>query len=137
MNIDIEFKNKVNEIINTILTTKPKFIETKNSYDRKIIYEALEQLELQYNFNVNCNRSKKWVQQYAEYTMCSKHKCGLSGGCDCCSDPFCCGPYCDQCSNYNYCRYAIEKGDCMYKSKICIGINLYYDRQKIRFKKLK
>jgi hypothetical protein len=120
-----------------IINTKPQFVETKNSYERKIVYKALEHLELQHNIIVNCNRFKKWIPQIANKDMCSKHKCYLSGGCDCCSDPWCCGPNCSECGKWNICRYAVYEGDEMYKSKICVGVNLYYDGQKIKFKKIK
>lgn len=138
MEFDDEYNNKINEMVNFILNTKPNFIETKNSYDRKIIYESLEKIELLYNITINCNRSKKWVAQFADRDMCSKHKYGLTGGCTCCSDPWCCGPNCEKCGRWRVCRYAVYEGDEMYKSKICVGINLHYDdQQKIKFKKLK
>lgn len=138
MDIDVEFKKKINETINFIIDTKPNFIQTKNNYERKIIYEALEQIELQYNMVINCNRSKKWIPQIADKDMCSKHKCGLIGGCTCCSDPWCCGPNCEKCGRWSICRYAVYEGDEMYKSKVCVGIKLYYENdQKIKFKKLK
>lgn len=138
MDVDVNYKNKIDEMMNFIVNTRPKFIETKNSYDRRIVYEALEKIELLYNIIINCNRSKKWVAQFADRDMCSKHKCSLIGGCTCCSDPWCCGPNCENCGRWSYCRYAVYEGDEMYKAKMCIGINLYYDNeQKIKFKKLK
>lgn len=128
--------NKIYEMVDYIVQKKPKFIKTTNSYDRKIVYKALEEILLIYNLKIKCNRSKQWVSQFAKKTMCYKHKCELTGACDCCSDPWCNGPNCEQCGKWEDCRFAVEKGDFMYKSKICVGINLFYECEKIKEKKL-
>jgi len=136
MEFNKQYKKQIDNMMEFIIQTKPNFIETKNSFERKIIYESLEQIFLFYNIKINCNRSKKWIPQIANGTMCYKHKCGLTGSCDCCSDPWCTGPNCEICGKWEICRFAVEKGDEMYKSKICVGINLYYNNdQKIKYKK--
>lgn len=131
-------KNKIEQTVKLILETLPSFIETKNSYERKIIYESIQYLNSQHNLNIKCNRSFKWIDQFATHSMCYKHKSPLLGGCDCCSDPWCSGPYCTKCGHHKYCSYAVEQGDLMYKSKTCVGLNLYYDSDlNIKFKIIK
>ena len=86
--------------------------------------------------NIRCNRKKTMLKgQIANYNMCKKHKTILYGGCEICDDPWCSGPYCNMCG-INYCKYATEKGERLFSYKGTVGINLYYQKTNIRFKKL-
>lgn len=133
-----EFTIIVNKYYQQIINDKPTFIQTKNSFERKCVYTALEQINTNLKLKISCNRNKIIIKPIANATMCQKHFKSLSGSCDDCTDPFCGGPYCEDCSLYDYCRHAIEIGDEMYSSKIINGINLYYDDKvtNIKYKKL-
>lgn len=110
----MEFEITTQKYTDQILVCRPKFIKTNNSFERKCVYTALENINKLYNINVKCNRKKIWTHPISKYQMCQKHNEALRGSCDCCSDAFCSGPYCDSCGYNNYCRHAVDVGDEMY-----------------------
>lgn len=123
----------VNKILIEIINTKPSFYRTQNSYVRSCLYEALEIYSLQYG-RIWVKRRKEMIPIYAKYPHCIKHGCGLYGSCDCCSDPWCCGPHCEKCNDwrpYSKCRYAVDEGDLMYNAKITVGLEIFYNKSEI------
>lgn len=131
-----------------IIDTQPSYIQTPNPYVRLTVYKALDEYVKDHDKVWIMRKNEKQVQ-YAKYTMCYRHKCNLTGACDCCSDPFCGGPYCEECDDSiyarwankrgddYYCPYAVEKGDEMYKSKVTVGLYIYYKESDKPYKKLK
>jgi hypothetical protein len=126
----LQTKNDITTITNNyiqqITQTKPTFIATANSFQRKCVFSAIEKINETIDTKITCNRKHGWYRPIATRTMCQKHKTGLRGACDCCSDPFCEGPYCDMCSFTTYCKHAVDVGDKMYKTKVVVGINLFH-----------
>lgn len=121
---------KVQQIFDILINDKPTMIKTHNTYDRSCVYEALER----YPGKIWCQRYKVLKKEIAEYPQCKKHRRSLSGGCDCCCDPFCCGPYCDMCGNYEYCRHAADVGDELYPYKATVGLNIFYEKPRFKCK---
>lgn len=128
-------KQDINDILKILIDEHPTNFITENSYVRYCLYEALDMYALQYG-KVWVQRIKKKKDLYAEYPMCKKHKCRLTGGCDCCSDPWCCGPNCDMCFS-NPCNYAVDEGDFLYNAKVTVSLQIYYKREDIGKRLLK
>lgn len=126
-------KEKVNRLLSIIVNEKPKFIKTETSYIRLCLYEALELYGLKHG-KVWVKRQKELRREIAKYPQFKKHKCGLRGCCNCCSDPWCCGPYCDMCYSNDYCRHAIDAGDELYPTKVTVGLEIFYERPKMNCK---
>lgn len=131
-----EHLKDINDMLKNIIDNKPKFIATENSYIRLCIYKALEIYALQYG-RVWIRRKKEMKSYFSEYQQCYKHKCGLFGACDCCSDPWCCGPNCIECGQWSKCKYAVDVGDFMYKAKVTAGLEIFYDESEVAKLKLK
>lgn len=131
-------EKKVDLFMEKIRIERPNFIATNNSFERKCVYTALENINRTDDIKILCNRKKEWKEIYAHDNICKKHNKKLSGSCDLCDDPWCCGPYCEDCeSQYvDYCAHGVNEGDYLYKSRICVGINLYYDETQKSIKKL-
>lgn len=130
---ELDKRKIVNDILKILIVERPTNVVTKNSYYRYCLYEALELYALQFG--------RVWVQRVnqrkdiiAKHPMCTKHKCSLRGSCDCCSDPFCCGPTCDLCF-HDPCPYAVDEGDVMYNAKVTVSLNIYYEKPKNRILK--
>jgi hypothetical protein len=130
-------ENKITHYYQHILNDRPNYIKTKNSYDRLCVYMAIEMILNEGIIKISCNRKKIWFSPIATSPICQKHNKPLIGACDCCSDPYCTGPYCEDCGYIDYCRYDVDIGDNMYKRKIVDGLNIYYDLPNIKMKKLK
>lgn len=129
-----DFEKKVEQYYDEIVSYKPEYIKTDSSFERKCVYTALERINNDLNLGIKCNRKKVWIQKRAENDMCKKHLKNLWGICDCCSDPFCIGPFCDYCDGE--CAFGVYKGELLWKTKVVSGINLYYENCNMRPKKL-
>lgn len=120
-------ENKVSRYFLQLKDSKPTFFSTRNSYDRLHAYTALELFnKTQYPLQARCRRKRAWIKPISQYTQCQKHKAELTGACDECDDPFCCGPCCEECSKFKICRHAVEKGDELYKRKVVVGLEIEY-----------
>lgn len=140
-------QNIINNFLNEIIEKKPTFIETKNSFVRMCLYEALEiysararsLLEFDSNRHTDtygqiwCQRKKLIKPISFKYPICKKHGYKLTGGCDSCNDPWCCGPYCKKCG-YKYCEYAIHQGKYYHSGKVTIGLNIFYNKPNFKCK---
>lgn len=131
-----DFDSIVEKYYEEIITEKPAEIYTENSFERKAVYTAIERVNEKLDWDMKCTRIKKYIDFYAKYPICTKHKTGLTGGCDCCSDPWCYGPNCADCGPYEYCDYAVDEGDLMYKGRVPVGLRLYYKPVKFKTKYL-
>lgn len=123
-------KNNVMHFLNLINNEKPNYIKTENRYIRSCVYEALEK----YHSKIWCQRKKENIKIIAQYPQCRKHKCRLTGACDCCDDPFCCGPYCEMCDDIYYCNHAVDSGEELYSCKTTVGLNIFYEKPKFKCK---
>jgi hypothetical protein len=138
-------ESKINEYFDFIVEQKPHFIPTKNKYERLCVYKALEKYT-QEKEQIWCNRKKEYIDIFCKGFLCKRHKCELSR-CDDYEGNF----WCDKCYNHKYFLYRIgkldiedvsedcvdvgEKGDFLYKSKVTVGLNIYYTQPNLKIKK--
>ena len=66
-------------------------VSCKTSYDRLCIYAAIEKLER--DTGLTFRRIKVRERVKLDVIRCKKHWLPAYGSCDCCSDPYCCGPF--------------------------------------------
>lgn len=125
-------QNIINSFLNEIIEKTPTFIETKNSFVRMCLYEALEIYSNTYR-QIWYQRKKSIKPTFSKYPICKKHGCKLTGGCDSCNDPWCCGPYCIKCG-YKYCEYAIHEGEYYHSGEVTIGLNIFYNEPNFKCK---
>ena len=128
-------KLKLIEKYKLFLSEKSHFINASNKFERLCVYLAIEE-HVKFNGPIWVQKKNIKSDWIAKYTGCYKHNCQIFGSCDCCSDPFCEGPYCKICGFDDYCKYAVEKGDIIFSNvKQCIGFNIFYTdchRKKIK-----
>lgn len=129
-------ENNINKYINLITKYKPPFVKTINSYERLCLYKALEKYGKEKE-QIWFNRKKEYVDIFCSGFMCKNHKCKL----------FRCDDYegvywCEKCYDDKYFLYKVgkrdiesvdmdcidlgEKGDFLYRSKVIVGLNMYY-----------
>jgi hypothetical protein len=129
-------EDNINKYFNLIVEDKPSFIKTKNSYERSCLYKALEKYGKEKE-QIWFNRKKEYIDVFCSGFMCKRHKCELSR-CDDYEGDY----WCDECYNWKHFLYILgkrdiesvsadcmdlgEKGDFLYKSKVTIGLNIYY-----------
>jgi hypothetical protein len=129
-------ENDINKYIGLIIKDKPSFIKTKNSYERLCIYKALEKYGKEKQ-QIWFNRKKEYTNVFCSGFMCKRHKCELSR-CDDYEGDY----WCEKCYDDKYFWYKVgkrdiesvdmncidigEKGDFLYKSKVTVGLNIYY-----------
>lgn len=137
-------EDKIIKYFNLIVEKKPSFIETPNSYERLCLYKALEKYGEEKE-QIWFNRKKEYIDIFCTGYMCKRHKCKLSR-CDDYEGDF----WCDECYNEKRFLYRIgrldfdcvdsecidlgEKGDFLYKSKVTIGLNIYYTKPNLKVK---
>lgn len=122
-------ENSIRKYMTTISKTQPSYIATASSYERKCIYEAINKLlnDSKYKFTIKCHRVHKYTVDIANVDMCKKHRMPMTGACELCSDPFCCGPECPECYEDEVPnKYWALKGDSLYPHRTTIGLKLYY-----------
>ena len=135
-------EDNINKYLDFIIKDKPSFVETKNSYERCCLYKALEKYGKEIE-QIWYNRKKKYIDIFCNGFMCKRHKCELSK-CDDYEGDY----WCDKCYDWKdflYRRGKIdiesvsadcmdlgEKGDFLYKSKLTIGLNIYYINPNLR-----
>lgn len=123
-----------------LVNEMPTFIATKNSYERYQLYQALEKYGIEHD-RIWFNRKKEYINMYATGYRCKKHKEPLSR-CDDYEGDF----WCDECAHYKYrlyergitdyfdncCMYLAEPGDFLWKSRVTVGLNIYYTKPKFK-----
>ena len=116
---------------NLLTKEKPTFIETKNSFQRYCLYEALEKYGN--NSTIWYQRNKLYMPIYATRHMCRIHNCKLS---------YYNEKYhnyeCDKCEKNNRgnstdyvssnCESVAHPNDFLYNSKITVGLNIFYEK---------
>lgn len=107
-----------------LLLTKPHFINTKNSYERHLLYKALEK-----HGNIWCQRKKIYKDIYTKSYMCNKHKCYVI------ADEYEGEYMCNKCPKgiyrYNNCIDVLYPNELLYHTKITIGLNIFYEKTNI------
>lgn len=134
-------EKNINKYFDLINKDKPSFIETKNSYERLCLYKALEKYGKEKE-QIWFNRKKEYVKIFSKKYMCKRHKCKLSR-CDEYEGDY----WCDECYHEDYilyeegklrfpsnnCKELLEPGDFLYKSKVVVGLNIYYTNPKLTY----
>lgn len=129
-------ENDINKYIELITKDKPSFVKTKNSYERLCLYKALEKYGKEKE-QIWFNRKKEYIDTFCNSFMCKKHKCKLSR-----YDDYEGEYWCEKCADHKYFLYKIElmpccvdvgyKGDLLYKSKVTVGLNIYYTNPNLK-----
>ena len=117
-----KMENDINKYIELIIKDKPSFIKTINSYERLCLYKALEKYGKEKE-QIWFNRKKEYIDIFCKGYMCKRHRCKLSV----CDDYN--GDYrCDKCGEWEelYGYQLLNEGDFLCKSKVTVGLNIYY-----------
>lgn len=125
-----------------LIKNKPSFIATKNTYERLCLYKALEKYGKEES-KIWYNRRKENVDILCDGFVCKRHKCKLSK-CDDYEGDY----WCEKCHNYKHFLYRIgkkdiedvdmncidlgEAGDFLYRSKVVVGLNIYYTNPNLK-----
>lgn len=117
----------VQQFLQTLVRERPETLATPSSFHRLCAYEALEIFGLQFG-TVWAHRRRERVTTVAKFPQCRKHRCGLTGGCECCSDPWCSGPNCEECGSWKICRHAVDEGDVLFAGKETTALCVLYTR---------
>lgn len=117
----------VQQFLRDLVHNRPDLLLTPSSFHRMCAYEALTIFGMQFG-TVWAQRRREQVVTLAQYPQCRKHRCGLTGGCDCCSDPWCGGPNCEQCGRWETCRHAVDEGDVLFTGKQATALRVFYTK---------
>jgi hypothetical protein len=140
MTTSTEIMNANSEKYYDMLCDNVDYIKTSNSYERLCVYIALKKYG-NYVGEIWFQRKKEWVALPVPHDfMCGRHRCSLMYVDDYEGDYGChkCGNcwenrrwihfYGDQCN------HVVDEGDYFPKGKITVGLNIFYEKQKMKLK---
>jgi hypothetical protein len=108
---------------------KQLYIKADNKYERLCIYKALELYTFHNNTTIWSQRKKEYVTLQATNYVCKKHPNIPLLVCDNYEGDYEC-QYCPDDSLY----YIAYPGDDLYKSKLTIGLTIFYEKPNFKCK---
>lgn len=120
-----EIESKISNYFNLIVNEHPDYIPTEGKFERLALYNSLERYSEEFS-QVWVKRKNEKRNLYASCKQCKKHKHELDDD-----------NYCYSCNSYLDNSKIYQKGQKIFKNKICVGLYIYYSLDGVKNKNMK